>query len=334
MGDMRRNDDKALREIERDYVASRAISDATRLALARRRSGVVAPELALRQLLSDVRGLALVADHEPRWGEERVAIERGAVVRVWRFRTGPGAEDFEYVRRRADVPDFAEDPEPRTIRVALSTGEKIHAFEDVTEAVGPELVPTRTVSFVSETTRFMLWELLVRPRLANPPFDLRRDLGAHTVADGRAVWATGEGNVSAITASDVGLTLRTVSRDSSMSAEHDPRSMFMRRRTSTVRVRPFTLVVRDEENMSVTVGVRFSPVLPTDPYNVWDHLRREYDAADRRADEEFPHSRTGYRSRLTDAMNQIFLDWARANRPDRVSIHEADAIEFAMESPL
>lgn len=331
---MRRNDDQALREIERDYVASRSFSDAARLALARRRSGVVAPSLALGRLLSDVRGLALVADQEPRWGQERVTIEPGAAVRVWRFRTGPGADAFEYVRQRADVPSFAEDPEPRTIRVTLSRGEKIWAFEDVTEAVGPEFVPTRTASFVSETTRFMLSELLVRPQLVEPPFDLRRDLGAHTVADGRAIWATGEGSVSAVTALDVELTVRTVPRDSSASAEHDPRSMFMRRRLSTVRVRPFTLVVRDEENMSVTVGVRFSPVLPTDPYNVWDHLRREYDAADRRADEEFPHSRARYDAAKTAAMNEIFLRWARSSRPDRIVIHEADAIEFAMEPTL
>jgi len=300
---MRRNADAGLRDLERTYFQTRALEDALSLATARRRARLPDANQALSELLSNAGALRIRAD-SPDYATTPSVVHVGDRVPAWRFSLGSGQQD--YVRQRVDIPPFAEQIQRRTIRVARMLGDRIVEFDDVThETEAPAIpVPQPTASFVVEMTRLMFSELFVRPHLNPPPFDPRRNPGAPTVNDGMRAWSTGLGDVEVATAEGGGVVVRTVAVDE---VDDDPRFMEV---ASGLRMRPFTHVVRDLERGVVTVGVRFFPYLPRGPSGAW---REHYD-------DEYSVDRD--------------LAWAGDRQPDRVVIHEADAIAFSLEPTL
>lgn len=306
---MRRNSDAGLRHLEREYLRTRSLELARRVAEERRRLGFPSVEDALAALFSNAGALgARLPGGDAR--EFQREPQEGQRARVWRFFLSPG--NHEYVMQRHDVPDFAEGIEQRTILVRRMSGRRITEFVDVTDdQVYDRAVPQPTASFIAETTRFMLWELLIRPTLNPPPFDLRRLVFAPTLSNGLMAWASGTDTVWATDIHTVGILLRDADAGRS-SRDADPRLI---RLANNLYVRPFTLVVRDRQMNSLTIGVRFSEFLPNEPASVWTHLRDE--AAEDVAIDE-----------------QVYLDWARSDRDDRVVVHEADAVVFATGIPL
>lgn len=305
---MRRNGDAGLRHIEREYLRVRSIELALRLAEERRRQRLPSVVEALAALLSNAGELGA---RLPGGNVREIAREpqEGQRIRAWRFFMSPG--NFEYVRERHDVPNFAEGIEQRTILVRRMVGGRIYEFVDVTDERAYDVpVPQPTASFIAETTRFMLWELLVRPLLATPPFDLRRLVHAPTLTNGFMAWSTGTGTVRATNEGTAGVLIRDEQAGGPRDA--DPRLV---RLALSIYVRPFTLVVRDRQMNSLTIGVRFSEFLPNEPVSVWPHLLDES-------------------SEDAELDDRSYLEWARSDRADRATVHEADAIAFAVETPL